>query len=114
MSSKHLNIDFIPFITKLKNLKLTDLRKLDALLSDISGQVFEAIDIISDELPGLNTADHKAALVELKTIQEQVNNLGDLLYDISSDYDSHSMDRLLNILGSLEEDIADALEDQHG
>jgi transcriptional regulator with GAF, ATPase, and Fis domain len=110
--SKPPEIKITAFIEQLQSLPVTQLSKLDSILSDLANHVHDIGEYISGlkkEVKSFNAVKKKKLLTEMKKLQEQLNLLSGMLYDMV--YDSHYMDRTLHILGYVSEDVKGLLKE---
>jgi hypothetical protein len=93
-------------IHQVKSLKVTQLGKFDAILSDLANYMHDAGEYLS-EIPEVATdfepGFKKENLVKLKALKKQLTTVGKLLW--KTGYESHYMDRCLHTLEYVNEDL---------
>ena len=78
-------------VRKLENLPVTQLFRLDAILSDLGNLILE----IDEKITGPKT-QKKISSAEIRGLEKKLVALADMLYKMQ--YDSHYMDRALHKL----------------
>jgi hypothetical protein len=103
---KTMSIKLSDFTQQIQSLSVSQLRGLDAILSNLANHIHDIGEYISElqkELKGLNTKQKKKELAEIILLEKQFVTVFNLLYKMN--YDSHYMDRAQHILGSVRNDI---------
>lgn len=80
------------FIKQLQSLPVSQLKRLDGILSDLGNYVYEIGEHISElrkEVKNFNSSQKKTKLPEIEALQKELNELADLIYDM--EYASHYM-----------------------
>ena len=105
-------ISVTAFIQQIESLPVTQLSKLDSILSDLANHIHDLGEYISElkkEANSFKAVKRKKLLKEMKELETQFDLLSGMLYDMV--YDSHYMDRTLHILGYVREDLKELLKE---
>jgi hypothetical protein len=108
MSTINSRID--AFVEQLNSLPVTQLNRLDGILSDLGNHILEIDEVLSEtQIKSENLKEKKTRIASLTELEKQLSELSELLYGMV--YDSHYMDRTLHALGGLQEDVEKLLKE---
>ncbi|MFM7021965.1 MAG: hypothetical protein ACKOXB_03235 [Flavobacteriales bacterium] len=103
---KPFSIQLSAFIQQLNTLPVSQLYKLDSILSDLANHVYDIGEYTSDLLEGADAFDieqKSKTLQEIVDLEKELISLSDILYKM--DYDSHYMDRTQHTLAGVFDDV---------
>lgn len=101
-----LQIDLSLFYEKLKSLPVTQLNKLDLILSELANYTYDTYDFITELAENLNNISDENAekmVTELTELKKQVSPIMDILCEMN--YDSKYMDRAKETIGTIDDEI---------